>query len=439
MIAGTVVTLLACYFLFQPPAHCGIVYFAVWRLVYDIGWTMTTVTFSAWGAELSSDYGERSRINGYSGVSTNLGVVIKNLAPILLFWFGITKTSAFSLEMFRTLYWVFLPIIVFLTLVSVVIAPTGAMLTKPRLDLAGTLRSLRTNKPFWFYIGGFLFGSLGQGMLALLFTFYDSYLKLGPWYPYLMMGFGIVTVLAIPAWVRIARRMGKHRAYGLGMVICAISIQAFWWVDPSAHTQAMMALIGGAVLFLVAFSSACAFVAPAAMLADIVDYGTWRTGVARAGSYFAFYSLITKIAMAIGSGAGFILLGMFHYDVQTGAGNGPLATDGLLFTVLLVPGILQAIGGAIIWRFPLDGRRRRPCRSAPSPARPAAKRGDRPDAGPPSSWRACSTRSCSRYRAARTRRGCWRCCRVRTTSAPSPPRAQPDPGKPRPPASGSTH
>ncbi|MDE1147232.1 MAG: MFS transporter [Azospirillaceae bacterium] len=374
MIAGTLLTLVACYYLFMPPAGCGIGYFAFWRLAYDIGWTMTTVTFYAWGAELSPDYRDRSRITGFSGVSTNLGVVIKNLAPIVLFWLGVTRSSAFSLEMFRVLFWIFLPIIALLTALSVICTPSGTAVARQGLDVGGLFRSMRTNRPFGIYVIGFFIAAFGQGMLALLFTFYDSHLKIGPWYPYLMMGFGAVTVLAIPAWVRLANRIGKHRAYTVAMVVGAVAIQAFWFIDPRAHTQAMVALIGAVILFLVAFSSACSFVAPAAMLADVVDYGTWRTGIARAGSYFAFYSLITKIATAIGSGLGFILLGLFHYDVKEGAGNGPFATFGLLFTVLLLPGLLQIAGGLVIWRFPLDKRRhdilRR--RIASRPAEPAA-------------------------------------------------------------------
>jgi Na+/melibiose symporter-like transporter len=357
MVGGILLTLLSCYFLFMPPADCGIGYFVIWRFTYDIGWTVTSVTYAAWGAELSADYGDRSRITGYSGVSTNLGVVIKNLAPIALFWLGLTNSSAFSLEMFQILFWIFMPIIAVLTAISVTFTPAGAAVPHQRPDMRGLLRSLGRNRPFWIYTAGFLIASLGQGMLGLLFTFYDSHLKLGPWYPYLMMGFGFVTVAAIPVWVRVSNRFGKHRAYTVAMLVSSLSIQAFWLVDPQSHSQGALALIGAAILFMVSFASACHYVAPAAMLADVVDYGTWRTGHARAGSYFAFHSLITKVAMAIGGGTGFILLGLFHYSVKPGAANSDFAVFGLLLTVLLLPGLLQIIGGLIIWRFPLDRRR----------------------------------------------------------------------------------
>ncbi len=357
IVAGTVVTLVSCYYLFMPPEGAGIGYFVIWRIAYDIGWTMAGVAYTAWGAELSPNYSDRSKINGYAGVSTNLGVMVKNLAPIALFWLGVTQTSAFSMDMFQHLYWICLPIIPILTAISVIFTPSGQATTRERPDFLGVIRSVRHNRPFWFYMAGFLIASLGQGITTLLFTFYDSYLKIGQWYPYIMMGFGGVTVIAIPVWVRVANRIGKHKAYGLAMFLSSLAINAFWFINPDHHSQATVAVLGACVLFFVSFSTACGFVAPAAMLADVVDYGTWRTGEARAGSYFAFHSLILKIAVALGSGLGFILLGLFSYSVKEGVENSPMSKVGLLVTVLLIPGILKAIGGLIIWHFPLDRRR----------------------------------------------------------------------------------
>lgn len=354
---GMALMLGACFKLFIPPADVDIFYFVAWRVVYDIGWTLFHVSYTAWGAELSTNYEDRSRIAGYSGIATNLGVVLKSVAPIVLFWAGLTQSSAFTMESFTYLYWIALPVISLITLVTVLKTPPGPEVSRKSTDLKGLFRSVRCNPPFWIYITSFLVTALGQGITGLLFTFYDSYLQLGPFYPYLMTGFGVITVLSIPLWIRISNRVGKHRAYAASAFIAALSLQAFWLIDPVQNSQVQVAMYGGVVLLLVSFSTSCAFVAPAAILADVVDYATWRTGVARAGSYFAFYSLVTKIAMAVGNGFGFLLLGAFGYEVGAGAVNDASATFGLMFTVLLLPGGLMIAGGLIILRFPLTARR----------------------------------------------------------------------------------
>jgi GPH family glycoside/pentoside/hexuronide:cation symporter len=356
VVMGIIVSMAACYAMFNPPAGVTLAYFVVWRVAYDFGWTLYNVTYTAWGAELSRNYADRSKITGYSQMSANAGVVLKNILPIILFWAGAVKTSAYTMQVFGYIFWILLPIVVVATLCSVLGTP-NTVPTRHQPSFRGLFGAVKVNKPFWVFIIGYLTAQLGGGMLGLLFTFYDSYLKLGPYYPYLMMGFGVVTVIAMPVWVRIANRIGKHRAYAMAMTGTALTLQSFWFLNPAAHSQSMVALLGGIVLFFISAFSSCAYFAPYAVMADVVDYGTWRTGVARTGSYFALMSLIQKVALAVGGGVAFMLLGAFHYSVRPGANNVGMPATGLLISVLLIPGIMNIIAAAIIWRFPLTRRR----------------------------------------------------------------------------------
>jgi Na+/melibiose symporter-like transporter len=356
VVMGVLLSLAACYALFNPPAGVTLTYFVLWRVLYDLGWTLYNVAYTAWGAELSRNYADRSKITGYSSMSANAGVVLKNILPIALFWLGVVKTSAFTMQVFGYIFWILLPIITIATLYSVFGTP-NTIPTRHQPNFRGLFGALKVNKPFWVFFTAYLIAQLGGGMLTLLFTFYDSYLKLGPWYPYLMMGFGVVTVVSIPIWVRIANRIGKHRAYACAMISSAFVVQSFWLINPARHSQAVVALLGAFVLFFLSFTTSCAYFAPFAILADVVDYGAWRTGVTRTGSYFALVSLIQKICLAVGGGIAFMLLGLFHYSVKPGANNAGWPTMGLLLTVLLAPGVMNVVGGLIIWRFPLTQRR----------------------------------------------------------------------------------
>lgn len=356
VVAGIVTNTIACYFLFTPPAGAGLGYLVLWRIVYDIGWTIYFIPYTAWGAELTTDYGDRSRLNGYSGTSSAIGTVLKNVAPIALFWFGVTSTTAYSIEMYHRLFWVCLPMLVVLTGFSALRTPDGVMVAR-RPGLDGLWRSLKANRPFWIYLVGFFFANLGLGLNGLLFTFYDSYLKLGAWYPYLMMGYASITIISIPLWVRVASRWGKHRAYAISTVASALVLQAFWLIDPAQDSETTVLILTALVLAGSSMSTACLLVSPAAMLADVVDYGTWRSGSAMAGSYFAFYSIVSKITIALGGSAGFILLGMIGYNVSPGAANTASAIFGLRGVVLVLPAVMGLIGAAILWRFPIDRRR----------------------------------------------------------------------------------
>jgi GPH family glycoside/pentoside/hexuronide:cation symporter len=353
VIAGTAVSLLACYFLFIPRPGADVVYFFIWRLTYDVGWTMASVPYTAWGAEASPRYGDRSRLNGYSGMASSLGLLLKNVAPIVLFWMGLTRSSAFSLDQLGYLFWACLLAIPALTAWSVIATPSGRTARGERPNLRGMIGSLRGNKPFWIYLASFTLTSTGQGMLGLMFTLYDSYLKIGAFYPYIFIGFGIVSMVSIPLWVRLCNMIGKHRAHALAMLVNVIAIQGFWFINPATWPQKAVVALGTVILFLVAFGGACNYVAPSAILADVVDYATWKTRETRTGSYFAFNSLIVKLTTALGSGLGFVLLGAFAYNVKPGAVNSRVADMGLLFTVVLLPAVLKGVGGLIMLTFPL--------------------------------------------------------------------------------------
>lgn len=356
--AGTVVTLFSCYYLFIPPSNAGIGYFILWRAVYDIGWTMTQVAYTAWAAELTTDYTERSRLNGYAGVASNLGSFFKNVAPVALFFLGMTESSAFSLKQFEYLFYICLVIVPVITSISLWATPLGEVqVTGARPTLRSVITSVRDNRPFWRFLMAFLVMSVGQGILTLLFTFYDNYLDVGPWYPYMMMAWGFMSMIAIPIWVRLCDVMGKHRAYVLAMFINVGAIQCFWFVEPATLSQTTVGIIASSVLLVAAFGAACTFVAPPAILADIVDYGRWKNGLAQAGSYFALYALVIKLALALGSGMGFMMLDFVGYDVRPGAVNDDFAIYGLLVTILLIPAVLKGLGALMLFGFPIDRRR----------------------------------------------------------------------------------
>ena len=85
-------------------------------------------------------------------------------------------------------------------------------------------------------------------------------------------------------------------------------MNAFWFINPATVSQEVVVVFATGVVVMMGVGVAASAVLPAAILADVIDYGTLKSGVVRTGSYFAFYQLTTKVAMAIGSGLGFMSL-----------------------------------------------------------------------------------------------------------------------------------
>ena len=359
IIAGSTLTLISAYFMLKPPPGIGLVYFFVWRLIYDAASAMVQISYTAWGAELSAEYHERSRIAGFRGAASQLGSVLNDVLPILVAAVGIAASSAYTMEMMGYFFLVALVIIPLTALASCVLAPQGAAMPTERPDMIGLLRSVRRNRPFWLYLASFITTGIGLGAIQLMFTFYDGYLKLGTWFPYIMTAFSLATLVGIPIWTILGKRIGKHRSYAISMILTSLAPQGFWFVTPGVTPMVTIVILAFAVLIIMGLGVAGSMTLPAAILADVVDYGTLRTGEVRTGSYFAFYMLATTVAMAIGASMGFMMLAAFGYDARAGAINGTTAQLGMMITVVAVPSIIKIIGALLVWRFPIDARAHR--------------------------------------------------------------------------------
>jgi len=357
IVVGATLTLVAAYFLLKPPPIVGIGYLIAWKVVYDLAYTLTDINYTAWGAELSSDYDARSRITGMRGVFNQIGNLANDALPIIVAFLGLTATSAYSIKTLSYFFLVALVVIPCTTAYSLAKAPRGAPLPADRPNLIGFLRSVRHNKPLWMYVASFTLGGIGLGVLQVMFTFYDGFLKLGAWYPYLMTVFALTMAGVVPVWAIVAQKIGKHRAYIASVVIATTAMQGYWLIDTQTMSQGVIVAISMVIVIFIGIGAGALIVVSPAILADIADYGRLKTGEQRTAGYYAFYMLTTKIAMAVGAGGAFMMLSAFGYNAKAGATNTGLAAFGMVFTVALLPAIPKLIGAAIMWNFPIDRRR----------------------------------------------------------------------------------
>ena len=97
---------------------------------------------------------------------------------------------------------------------------------------------------------------------------------------------------------------------------------------------------------------------PVAMLADVVDVDTARSGGRRAGSYFAILGLTDKLAVALGTGMALNLVGLLGFDPS---GDLSASTDIGVLSLRLVyccgPIFFYSIALFYLWSYPLTPER----------------------------------------------------------------------------------
>ena len=97
---------------------------------------------------------------------------------------------------------------------------------------------------------------------------------------------------------------------------------------------------------------------PFAMLADVVDVETARSGGKRAGSYFAILGLTDKLAVALGTGIALNLVGLLGFSAS---GDLSESTEAGVLALRLVyccgPIFFYSIAMYFIWSYPLTPER----------------------------------------------------------------------------------
>ena len=354
LIAGSLLVAVSVWFLFRIPPDAGIVYFGAWTILFYIGYTMFNIPHLAWGNELSGDYQERARIFGFKGVSDTAGSMLIFLLPMALAYTGITATEEFTPGVIYILGLFVIVALPALTGAAVAFTPHGSNVKEERTTIRGLLSSVRGNRPFLRFLTAYMVAGAGTGFFAaLVFPFMSEHLGIGSSFPLILLLTNISGLVAIPIWVRLVKRFSKHRCWAVGWITNSLVFFPLAFVEPGPGA------VVPTIVCMIAYglTNGVSVVAPFSILADVVDYDHMRTGVDRAGNYFALAMLVVKMLASTGGIALMLLGSLFGYDLSEGAVNTPFATAGLVWMFILAPAGFQLLSVPFVWNFPIDQRR----------------------------------------------------------------------------------
>lgn len=345
MVLGAPLAGLALFMLFIPPADVSVSHLAIWASLLYLGWTMIALPYTAWGAELSPDYQDRSRITLAREGAQMTGILIAAAIPVM-----------FSADDWQT----GLKLIVIATLVGGAISLAVALRVVPDpvpIQPAHSQNSVKLslylqNKPFMRLLSAWLLNGLANGFPTVLFAFFVTHVLGGTdaernWLLLLYFGAGVA---GVPLWMKLAERVQKHRVWSGAMIFnCAAFAIAAFLGPGDIPVFAIVCLTTGLAL-------GADLALPPAIQADVVDYDTLRSGRKRAGIYFAFWNMATKFALAGAVGIAFLSLDILGFDAQA-TEQSATATDGLIFLYAVMPILLKFSAIALIYRFPIDADR----------------------------------------------------------------------------------
>jgi GPH family glycoside/pentoside/hexuronide:cation symporter len=340
MILGMPLKVLSLWMLFVPQSefartlwgHMGgeaisNLYLFVWISLLYLGFTLVDLPYRAWGAELSPDYDERSKVTGWREAFGYGGTLMALVLPLAL------------ATLFHALIWV-------------KEQPVSKAPLTARTPWRRGLRIVWANGPYRRLVICLVFLVAAVSMTASLSLFFVSSVMEEPFerYAIFILAYYLSSSLAIPIWMAISRKFGKHKT-----VVMSILWLSFWsafipLLGPGHYWLffAIMILKGSAVGALVFL--------PASMAADVVDLDTLRTGEQRTGLYFSIWGMVNKAAVAVGVFLATNGVTWFGFDPSI-AHNTAAAKLAVACLYSIVPAALACVALPLLWKYPLSRER----------------------------------------------------------------------------------
>lgn len=348
---GSLLIVIFGFFLFFPSTNVTVLYFGSFYLLLTFGQTLVDIPHNAWAVGITRQYHQRTRIFFYRGLAQTIGSALFILAPLL----PIFETTAITPDVLKLMFVVgsVLLAISVTGMLRGIPEPQDYVQKERRFDWRVLWSLIQMNPPFQYFLVLSLLSALGLGMyLALGFLYFDTYLKIGEHISMIgIVGIG-VSLLVMPLWLKLASRWDKRHVFVVGALGRAITLIPFAFLTPGPNVLfifLVLTAIDGTM------SVGRGFMVPS-IKSDIIDYGTWRTGVESAGTYMSFMNLITKVEFSLAGGLAFLIAGLFGYQASAESQT-ELAVIGLKITHLILPSLLLTISAIMMMYFPIDRRR----------------------------------------------------------------------------------
>ena len=324
-------------------------YLLVWSLVLYGGWTMIAIPYFAWGAELSSDYHERTRITAWRESFGLLGIIgagVLGAVTVSLGWLAGESTGAIAWAAIA------LGVIVIPLLLKVVPERTEHSdrdNAEGNLQFFKNFRALGRNKPFLRLLMAWFLNGVANGIPAALFFIYlehglraDEDVR-----SLFVLSYFCAAIISIPLWFRFSKFLGKHRAWCWGMIAASLAFICVPWIEPASYVAF------GVVCVVTGIAFGADLVLPPALQADVIDYARLRTGRPQTGLQFALWGMSTKLALAVAVGLALPGIEAAGFDPNVPSDDGRQA---LVMIYALIPVVIKVLAILMIWRFPLTAR-----------------------------------------------------------------------------------
>jgi glycoside/pentoside/hexuronide:cation symporter, GPH family len=346
-------------------------YVVVGFLLMNLSNTIYNLNATAWGGELSTSYGERTRIMGARALTGGAARVAAFALPAALEWLAPHARLGDKLALVMWTAVVLTPICTIVAVLAVGENPGRGRAETRRAGMgfaaiSKALWRLLSNR----YLGWVLLIDLllwtPTAIKAAIFVFYVKDILRAPQITAtLLLGIFVAATISTPLFIWIARGREKHRVLaGAGLVYAISQATMIFWGPQTLGWFIVFIVLSGVVVtgpsFLVQ-----------SMMADVTDSHTAKGGADQAGLLFSLLETTYKLAPSLAVVILYPLLQSTGYNPASHH-NSRQSLDALRYLFAFAPGAPVLFCAYLLWTFPLTSKAHSQFRSEIDRGTPAA-------------------------------------------------------------------
>lgn len=354
LAAGAGLAIPAFALAYMPPATAGNVYMFVAMIAFYLALSAIEIPLKSWSAEISTDYAQRSRIAAWYTFALLVGGVLFMMLPELLKAIGVVQSTKMDRPMMSLFGWIGLLLLPLGMALALWLVPVGAVQQGEHYTVRQMLSTLLVNKPYQLFLAAdLLIGAAWGVTYAVLFIALDNHYGFGDKIGLLLLVATAAQIAALPLCTWLAARIGKHRLWAIASILSAVTGPLMLMFPPAGQANLLLMF---AFMALVSSFGTPQMIFPSAMISDMADFGTLKTGQSRTGTYYAIRSLIYPASGAVGTSLAFFSMSAVGFEPSAKV-NSAFATQGMLWTLAFLPAILNLLAGLLLLRYPITRRR----------------------------------------------------------------------------------
>jgi len=357
------------YLLFSPPkglSHTGLFLWLVgfWVAVRVTG-ALYRIPYLSLGAELSSDYDERTVIFAIRALFGLVGALAAAGFSFLVLSSKAggadPKLDYSSYPRMGLLFGLLMSLSAVLsTLGTLGHRSSGATANKPRATahfFTGFLLTMRnaTFRAVWFYFVVFYLAVVLNASLAIQYFTWYARIQAGAALSQIQAGFYLGALAGVFFWMALAKRTEKRTlsiaaTLGTATLLCAATLLV--GEGRLFGTGNALPLILGH--FVAGVIASAVWVIPASMVADLADEDEFHTGLRREGIYFGILNLGEKVASGGALLLAGLLLSLFRHLAPPDSPQASAAAPYIGLSYGIIPGCLLLAATLMILPYRLN-------------------------------------------------------------------------------------